>query len=386
MVRKEDIKWTSDMIEKYEELLTCIPAQARKFVGKNILYEIAKITKLRGLDTVDTSAIVNGFLLNTPAYFRALVERKMYEVGFNPTLYENDMPKRDLVQLKNDILLTCKKMGFDYDEENISMMLNIFEPQFAYMKAPISFRSTTKGKQNLSYRFVNLFLKYDPYRMIVGNELIEDRGHKIHKFIQEIQSKERIQGYGMDFGASTGFEKIWVYFPFNIRQNIKHFAMLNHAPQSLEYNLNFFQRYNLNEYYIAGFDFIKNSMNIYFMTNRIQKFGNKMIRDMLTDLGMTYWTEHMIELCTKAVIVYFTVTWDSLKIERVCFGVTEENLEKIPYELSPFIKDYVDATSSISDNPKYIYGLTFGRNMNYTKIENDYSGTMVDYLKGVHNG
>lgn len=379
------IRWSSRMRENYEILITCLPEQVRNYVGKNIQKEIQRSVTMRGIDEVDTSALVNSFILNTPVFFRGNLELKIQKLGMNPKDYEKDIPKRDLVALKEDIALTCRGANLPYDEESVNQIIDIFGEQFAYIMALVSFRSTTKSKKSLSYRFVNLFLDYNPYQMVLEHNLVnKETGHAIHNFIKEVLAKERIQGYGMDFGAASGFEKIWIYFPLMVKHDVNQFAMLEYAPKSIAANLDFFERYGIKDYYINGLDFTSNSTNLYFPANRIPKLNNELVKRMLTELGMTEWTERIIELCTKAAIVYFTFTWDSLTIERVCFAITEEDISKIPYDLDPFIKKYVDVAPTVGDDKKFIYGLTFGKNLHYVKIENDYSDSMVDCLKELH--
>jgi hypothetical protein len=44
------------------------------------------------------------------------------------------------------------------------------------------------------------------------------------------------------------------------------------------------------------------------------------------------------------------------------------------------MRDFVDKTPLQSEKQKFVWGVTFTPNGVYYKIENDYNGTMVDFI------
>ena len=87
-----------------------------------------------------------------------------------------------------------------------------------------------------------------------------------------------------------------------------------------------------------------------------------------------------MEGCMKAAHLNYTFSWDSDKIERLCFGVSCDNLEDVPVHFHPLMKEFLEKTPLQSESNKAIWGVTFAPNGLYYKIENDYNGTMIDFL------
>jgi hypothetical protein len=60
--------------------------------------------------------------------------------------------------------------------------------------------------------------------------------------------------------------------------------------------------------------------------------------------------------------------------------MTCHSANEVPVHLHPLIKEFVEKSPFQSDIHKFIYGVTFTPDGMYFKIENDYNGTMVDFL------
>jgi hypothetical protein len=54
--------------------------------------------------------------------------------------------------------------------------------------------------------------------------------------------------------------------------------------------------------------------------------------------------------------------------------------KEIPVHFHPLMKKFVNETPLQSDSHKFVWGVAFTNNGLYYKIENDYNGTMVDFI------
>ncbi|HMB22911.1 MAG TPA: aromatic prenyltransferase, partial [Anaerolineales bacterium] len=152
-------------------------------------------------------------------------------------------------------------------------------------------------------------------------------------------------------------------------------------PESVKQHLAFFEKYGLKYVTLLGLDFRNKTANIYFMIKKPGLFPPDKVTAMLEELCLKVPTQEALEHCSKAMIYYFTFTWDSPHIERACFGVTESDATKIPTHLDPLLRKYVDHAPILGKERKFIYNITPSRQNIYIKIENDYTNSMVDLMQ-----
>lgn len=101
---------------------------------------------------------------------------------------------------------------------------------------------------------------------------------------------------------------------------------------------------------------------------------------LVEELGFEAASKEAMEGCLKAAHLNYTFSWDSEKIERLCFGMGVDTPEEVPVHFHPLMKEFIEKTPLQSDSRKFIWGVTFSPNGFYYKIENDYNGTMVDFI------
>ena len=103
-------------------------------------------------------------------------------------------------------------------------------------------------------------------------------------------------------------------------------------------------------------------------------------RRLVEDLDFEVASKEVMEYCCNAVHLNYSFSWDSEKIERLCFGMACRDAKEVPMHFHPLMKKFIEGSPFQSDIHKFIYGVTFTPNGLYYKIENDYNGTMVDFL------
>jgi hypothetical protein len=284
--------------------------------------------------------------------------------------------KTDLQRLHDDIIKACEVSSAPYNSEAIWSVLNVY-PEF-FKGSPISFRTTTKppNKRAVNVRYVELDVPHDPFPTALNAGLIQKQGHPVEDIIPEMQSRfpfDGFGGYGVDFGANYGFEKIWGFF--NGSQMIEEIYRMPSLPDSVKAHADYFARHNLKDPRLMGVDFRNKSINIYFFAHEIQGFSPEAVVGMIRDLGFTVPSEEIVQHCARSLPIYFTFTWDSPRAERLCF-CTHAEKENVPVHLDPVIKQYVEGAPVLNQEGLFIYNITLARDGDFFKIENDYTGTL----------
>lgn len=81
-------------------------------------------------------------------------------------------------------------------------------------EAVIAFRIATSARQagDLDCRFT-VPLGADPYELAVSNGFTAQTGHPVGALLSDIRECCPISSYGINFGVTGGFKKIWLIFP-----------------------------------------------------------------------------------------------------------------------------------------------------------------------------
>jgi hypothetical protein len=184
-------------------------------------------------------------------------------------------------------------------------------------------------------------------------------------------------GYGVDVDATTGLSKIWVFI---VPGSIEPIFSMKSAPKSMKKYREYFNKHDLTAFSLFAFDFLHKTTNIYFMLKQppIAKYENAIA--LVEEIGFTPDKKEAMEGCLNAVHLNYTFSWDSDKVERLCFGVAGDTPEEIPVHLHPLMEKFVVETPLQSDSTKFIWGIAFTDSKFYYKIENDYNGAMIDFL------
>lgn len=280
----------------------------------------------------------------------------------------------NLQQLHDDIIKTCEISEAPYNSEAIWGVLNPYQDLFK--GATISFRTTTKSKRAVNVRYVELIVPHDPFRTALQAGLIKKEGHPVENLIPEIQAQFTMDGwagYGVDFGANNGLEKIWTFF--NGSQPIEEVYQLPSLPDSVKAHADYFAKYNLNDVRLIGMDYRNKSVNIYFFASEIKGFSPDVVVGMCKDLGFNVPSQELVGYCLQSLPIYYTFTWDSPRAERLCFCAHGMGGE-IPVHLHPVIERYVANAPILTPYRPFFFNVTMARDGDFIKIENDYTGAM----------
>lgn len=378
------MEWQPEIKELFEGIVSKLPEMVRPIV-KPALLEAAekKCAERKGKMVAEVDLVIALFEVTPPAFQPTMIEDlESFGVPYNRYLAKVDSDFKcntDLDQLVKDMRKLCEITGVKCNEDAIWKALKPYS-QF-YIGAPVSIRTTTKPveKRDVSVRYVDLMHIHDPdpYTTAINEGLIEKNGHPIHKMIVEAQNTFHIMGYGVDIDARNGLSKIW---PFVVPGSIDPIFSMKSIPESMKKYKDYFNKHGLTAFSLFAFDFSRNTTNIYFMLQKPSKATYENCVALVEDLGFEIASKEVMESCVDAAHLNYTFSWDSDIIERVCFGITCNHYNEVPIHLHSVMKEFVEKTPLQSEKKKFIWGVTFTPDGLYYKIENDYNGTMVDFL------
>ncbi len=371
-----EIVWPKKMEEYFDSLTKTIPSGLRKrfvrYVNEN--------ARARGATEITEKDILPVILRNTPLFIR----EKIIKIPKDIVVDLSPLNKTDLSLMSADIEKAAKIAEVSYDKNVVDKLLKIYEEQFSNPQVSISFRTTTKAveKRSLDVRYVDVWTSHDPYSMAIENGLLVKTGHPVNDLFHEIQSNFPIMGYGVDFGASKGFSKIWMRIPTHMPVPIEKLHLISSFPASIKNYTSLLLKYSMDRIIMVGIDYINKSTNIYFVKSNFGKLSTEIVTGIINELGFTLPTNDLIEECTNAVFFYCTFSWDTPIIERLSFQCIAHDPSTVPVHLHPFLKEYILNAPILGEKRKFMYTVALSPKGNYIKIENDYScGAMVDSIE-----
>jgi hypothetical protein len=283
------------------------------------------------------------------------------------------MHDTSLEQLVRDIEYTAELAEAPYNKDAVMSVLNVYKDFFTGSALSLVTNTRPRGKRHLGVRYVEKSVPHDAYAMALENGLLQRQGHPIDDLIPEIQSKTQVIGYGVDLSAHRGLAKIWVFLKKPIL--MEDVLALSNIPDSVEQYATYFAKHDLRYVSLFALDYVSKSVNLYFM-KRPGLLSPTSVSGMFKDIDFAVPEPAVFEHCVRAVTIYPTFTWDSNKLERICFGTVAPTPEMAPTHLDPLIARYVANVPFACPHHLFIYSITASPNGNFIKIENDYTGTM----------
>ncbi|MER5215131.1 aromatic prenyltransferase [Streptomyces sp. NPDC002838] len=262
-------------------------------------------------------------------------------------------------------------------------ILTAFED--ALPQAVIAFRVATNAQHEGDFdaRFT-LPKEADPYAVALSKGLIAKTGHPIGNLLSDIQQLCPIDSYGIDFGVTSGFKKIWVYFPAGEHETLARLTELESMPRSLAENVDFFTRYGLAEKVdVIGIDYRSRTMNVY-LAAPAECFERETVLAMHEDIGLPSPSEQMFNFCEKSFGLYTTQNWDSMEIERISYGVKTQTPMAYFARLGTKIEHFVKSVPYGVDDPKMVYAAVTSAGEEYYKLQSYYRWRSVSRLNAAY--
>ncbi|MFI1019050.1 aromatic prenyltransferase [Streptomyces sp. NPDC020965] len=262
-------------------------------------------------------------------------------------------------------------------------VLTAFED--ALPQAVIAFRVATNARHEGDFdaRFT-LPREADPYAVALSSGLIAKTDHPVGDLLADLQQLCPIDSYGVDLGVISGFKKIWVYFPAGEHETLARLTGLASMPRSLAGNAEFFTRYGLaDKVDVIGIDYRSRTMNLYFAAPA-ECFERDTVLAMHRDIGLPNPSEQMFTFCAKSFGLYTTLNWDSMKIERISYGVKTENPMAFFARLGTKVEHFVKSVPYGVDDLKMVYAAVTSDGEEYYKLQSYYRWRSVSRLNAAY--
>ncbi|WP_255954006.1 aromatic prenyltransferase [Streptomyces odontomachi] len=258
-------------------------------------------------------------------------------------------------------------------------ILTAFENELS--QAVIAFRVATNAQHEGDFdaRFT-LPKEIDPYAVAVSKGLTEKTDHPVGNLLTDIQQLCPIDSYGIDFGVTSGFKKIWVYFPAGEHETLERLSSLASMPRSLAENMDFFTRYGLAEKVdVLGIDYRSRTMNAY-LRAPVECYERDGVLAMHRDLGLPDPSEQMFGFCENSFGLYTTHNWESKEIQRISYGVKTQDPMAYFARLGTKIEHFVKSVPYGVDDPKMVYAAVTSEGEEYYKLQSYYRWRPVSRL------
>ncbi|MFI9583668.1 aromatic prenyltransferase [Streptomyces sp. NPDC052236] len=288
----------------------------------------------------------------------------------------------EAAELYSAIEESARLLDVACSRDKVWPVLSAYEDAFAHPATVVAFRVATGVRHvgELDCRFTTHPKDRDPYAFALSNGLTTQTNHPVGALLFDVQGRCPIDSYGIDFGVVGGFKKIYSFFTPDDLQGLSKLAGIPSMPRSLAENADFFTRHGLDDRVgVFGIDYPHRTVNVYFNEVPAECFEPKTILSMLREIGMAEPSEQLLQLGRAAFGLYVTLSWDSSKIERICFAVTTTDLTTLPVRIEPEIEQFVKSVPFGGADRKFVYGVASSPEGEYYKLESHYkwnSGAM----------
>jgi hydroxymethylglutaryl-CoA synthase len=281
----------------------------------------------------------------------------------------------EVAELYSTIEESARLLNVACSRDRVWAILSAYEEAFGHPGAVVAFRVATALRHvgELDCRFTTHPDDRDPYASALSNGLIAATEHPVGALLADVQERFPVDSYGIDFGVVGGFKKVYAFFKPDDLQEASKLADLPSMPRSLAENVAFFARHGLADRVgVFGIDYASRTVNVYFNNVPAECFEPTTIRSTLREIGMAEPSERMLALGEEAFGLYATLSWDSPRIERICYAAATTDLATLPVPVEPEIEQFVKSVPYGGEDRKFVYGVALTPKGEYYKLESHY--------------
>jgi hypothetical protein len=224
----------------------------------------------------------------------------------------------------------------------------------------------------------------DPYAVALSNGLSEKTDHPVGALLSDTQHHCPIGLFAIDGEVTSGFKKTYAFFPPDDLQGLAKLADIPSMPRGVAENAELFARYGLDKVSMTSVDYNRRTVNLYFGDISREFLEPEVVLSMLREMGLKETGELGLEFAKRSFAVYPTISWDSSKIERICFAVISTDPTLVPTRIESEVAQF----SKFANNSPYayagerrtlVYGLTLSPGEEYYKLGSYYQ--ISDYQR-----
>jgi hypothetical protein len=209
----------------------------------------------------------------------------------------------------------------------------------------------------------------DPYARALSSGFAAKTDHPVGSLLSDMQERCPASGYGVDCGVADGFKEIHSFFRPDAMPGLSQLADIPSMPRSLVENAGLLARHGVdgNVVGLTAINYQHRTVSVYFGGLRLQR---ESILSLLRGLGMPEPSAQELELMQKAFAIYPTFSWDSLKINRICFAVPAQDPIALPARIEPEIEQFAKSAPYAYEGKRIlVYGFTFAPGEQYYQVQ-----------------
>jgi Aromatic prenyltransferase Orf2 len=213
----------------------------------------------------------------------------------------------------------------------------------------------------------------DPYAFALSNGLIEPTDHPVGSVISDFQEQFPVGMYGIDVDVAEGFKKAYAAFPANDLRGLSKLVDLKSMPRAVAENAELFARYGMEKVQGVSVDYKRHQLNLYCDRVPTEPLDSDYIQSMLREMGLKEASEQGLDFIKRSFAIYPTLSWDSSKIERICFAVITTDPTTTPTKSETEVGQLWNyATNApyayVGERRALVYGLAFSPTKEYYKL------------------
>jgi len=208
----------------------------------------------------------------------------------------------------------------------------------------------------------------DPYQRALSKGFAEETGHPVGSLLADFKERFGVILYGAECGVDDGFKEIHAFFNPQALPGPGQLAEIGSMPPSLAANAGLLAEHGVGgSAGLAAINYQERTVSVYFGELRL---GKDNVRSLLRGLGMPEPSAPELELMQKSFVVYPTFSWDSPKIERICFAVPSLDPLAFPAPLDPAAELFAKSAPYAYPGKRIlVYGFTFTPGERYHQVQ-----------------
>ncbi|WP_216905587.1 aromatic prenyltransferase [Nocardia noduli] len=272
-------------------------------------------------------------------------------------------------RFQRDLKEFARSVEVRYDASVLEPILDALGDRVADTWPAVRTTTHPVPQRAVNVRLNNFAFAAQPARILREAGLLSFTGHPIERVLAEVSATLPVL-WGVDIGVAAGVQKIWMLFPetIGIRQLLRFPAI----PEAIHGHAEHLTHYG-DRVAILGLDFLSHTMNVYSQVLAPGTLTGDDIRAALAELDLVSATEDELRVLGQSFNIYRTFSWDSPRIQRVCFPVRCSR-ENFPTHLHPVLERFVDgAPYAGAGAQRFNFYAAYGADDRYYKVQADYT-------------
>lgn len=294
---------------------------------------------------------------------KAAYERRAFAFDYTP-----------LDTFWHDLVITAEKCGGEIREDKLRPIFECYKDIAERDSIYIKTTDRDLVPRELFVRFGHAAKWFDLAAMAKSSGIMDVYDNRAYKAYAAICAAIPVMGSMVDISTQGSIHKFYAFLTQN-QQPLRKLRKCADLPASLFKNAPLLESWGCKRFGIFGVDLRHHSLNFYFYTSQM-RFDQTCAKTMLTTLGFPLPSAEILTEIGGAAIIYFTFTYATDRIERICFTKVYEDSPEIPVAMAPPLKDYIESAPLKAVKRNLLLGYTFHNAGSYLKVELDYKASL----------